>query len=320
MEHMRKLILMIGIAVALCGQMACAAYPDRPVHILVPFPPGGGSDVVSRILAEALSALWNQSVIIDNRPGADTQIATSMVKRATPDGYTLGWVSPTFAINQVVFPSLPYDSDKDFVPVMRVAAVPYLLMVNPALGLKTMADLKAYAASHPGNLNFSTSSTSTLIGALLINEALGIKATQVPYKGSSPAVVAVASGDVEYVLDTLPAAKGLIDGKKVQVLGVSALERSKSLPEVPTMSEQGMKDFELVAWFGIIAPVGLPAPIIARLQRDIRTVLAAPSVLAKFQMQDVLVLPLDSTEFAAFVRREKARYGPVVRDNHLQQQ
>src|SRR5690349_12578544 len=243
-----------------------ATYPTKPIRLIVPFPPAGTTDILARAVAQKLSETWGQQVVVDNHPGAGGNIGSDIVAKASPDGYTLlmGTVG-THAINPSLYAKMPYDHVKDFAPVILVAGVPNVLVVNPALPVKSVQELIVYGKANPGKLNFASSGNGTSIhlSGELFKTMTGIQMTHVPYKGSSPALTDLIAGQVQLMFDNLPSSLQFIKAGKLRALAVTSLERSSALPDVPTLAESGLPGFEVSSWFGVLAPAGTPNDIIA---------------------------------------------------------
>jgi len=307
------MLLAMGLA---CG--AHAAYPDKPIRFIVPYPPGGGTDVVARAIGQKLEQMWGAQVIVENKPGGDTQIDTSAVARAPADGYTFGFITPTFAINKSLYPRLPFDPVHDFAPVAALARSPFFLVVGNGTKAGTLKELIALSKTQNGNMSYSASSSITFVTGEMFRNAAGIEALHVPYKGSAPSVTAVAGGEVAFTLDTLMATKPLVDGGLLKVLAVSSRTRFKELPHVPTLSEAGLKDFEMSFWYGMIAPAGTPADVVEKTNAAVTRILRMPDVRAKLQSLGTEPLQTTPAQFTAMVKEDFVRYEAVVKANNLQ--
>jgi len=307
------MLLAMGLA---CG--AHAAYPDKPIRFIVPYPPGGGTDVVARAIGQKLEQMWGAQVIVENKPGGDTQVGTSAVARAPADGYTFGFITPTFAINKSLYPRLPFDPVHDFAPVAALARSPFFLVVGNGTKAGTLKELIALSKAQNGNMSYSASSSITFVTGEMFRNAAGIEALHVPYKGSAPSVTAVAGGEVAFTLDTLMATKPLVDGGLLKVLAVSSRTRFKELPHVPTLSEAGLKDFEMSFWYGMIAPAGTPADVVEKTNAAVTRILQMPDVRAKLQSLGTEPLQTTPAQFTAMVKEDFVRYEAVVKANNLQ--
>ncbi|HVL57005.1 MAG TPA: tripartite tricarboxylate transporter substrate binding protein [Burkholderiaceae bacterium] len=292
------------------------AYPARPVKLVVPYPPGGITDILARTIAQRLSAEWPHPMIIENRAGASGNIGVGHVARAEADGYTLIFGNAaTHAINPSLFKSLPYDPIKDFTPVTMVARVSNVLLVGPEFPAKTLAELIALAKSKPGQLTFASNSIGSsnhLTGELLKTKA-GIDMVHVPYKSSTHAAIDLIGGRISLMFDNMTTAMPQIQAGKLRALAVTSEKRLPQLPEVPTMVELGMKDFIVTPWWGVFAPAGTPREVVQKLNRDIVKVLNSKEVLEYLSSQATDVVGDSPEQFARYVSGEKARWADVVK-------
>lgn len=322
--HRRSLISTLA-ALPLLGQVASPAqaqegYPSRAVTLVIPFAPGGGTDIVGRILQQKLSERLGQSVVVLNKPGAAGTIATNFVAKAAPDGYTLFLSWDSHAINPLVYKNLPYDTFKDLVPVTLVARVPQVMATWGELPANTLSEFVALAKSEPGKLNYASvgPGNSNHLMSEYFHRLAGIQLMHVAYKGGGPSIVAMLSGEVAYSFLSYASLRGHIKSGKLKALAVAGTKRLSDIPEVPTMSEAGFPGFEAYAWMGLFAPAGTPEPVIARLNRDVVAVLKDPEVLAK--LSDVGAEPVGSTpaELDAYVRKEHDKWALFVKEAGLQ--
>jgi tripartite-type tricarboxylate transporter receptor subunit TctC len=309
----------LGVLLALVAALACAqTYPTKPIRLVVPFPPGGATDILARDVAQKLTEAWGQSVIVDNRPGAGGNIGSELVAKSAPDGYTLemGTVG-THAINASLYAKMPYDHVKDFTPVILVAGVPNVLVVNPALPANSVAELIAYAKANPGKLNFASSGNGTSIhlSGELFKVMAGVQITHIPYKGSAPALQDLLAGQVQMMFDNLPPSLPQIKAGKLRALAVTSLARAPALPDVPTLAESGLPGFEASSWFGILAPAGTPAPIVAKLNAEIAKWLATPEAKEKLSKQGANAAGGTPDDFAKHIATETAKWAKVVKDS-----
>jgi len=314
------ILLFLGVLGALGGLGGEGAfaqnYPVRPIRMIVAYPPGGGTDIVGRMMAQKLGENLGQTVVVDNRGGATGNIGTELAARATPDGYTLlmGNVAPN-AINVSLFKKLPFDPVKDFAPVSLVAVTPNILVVQPSLPVKTVKDLVALAKAKPGALNFPSAgvgSSSHLAGEMLKTLA-GIDMVHVPYKGGGPALIALLSGQVQIMFATLPAAMPHVKSGKLRPVAVTTSRRSQALPELPTIAESGVSGYEAATWYGLLAPAGTPKAIVGRLHAEIVKILATDT--RQFLMaQGFEPAGTAPAEFAGYIKSEIAKWGKVIRD------
>ena len=299
------------------GSARAQDYPSKPVRFVVPFAPGGTTDVLARLVGEKLSASLGQQFVIDNKPGAGGNIGTAQVAKAEPDGYTIlmGTVG-THAINASIYPSLPYDPVGDFAPVTLVATVPNVLVVNPELPAGSVAELIALAKEKPGELNFASSGNGTSIhlSGELFKSMTGVDIVHVPYKGSGPAMVDLLGGQVQMMFDNLPSSAPQIAAGKLRPLGVTSKERSPTLPDLPTIAEAGVPGYEALSWFGVLAPAGTPDAIVATLQAEIAGVLADPAMRQRFAELGAVPVGGTPAEFATLIGTETAKWAEVVKN------
>jgi tripartite-type tricarboxylate transporter receptor subunit TctC len=294
---------------------AHAAYPDKPVRIVVGFSAGGTTDVIARIMAKELTESLGQSFVVENKPGAGSNIATDQVKRADPDGYTLLFVAVTSAINQTLYKNVNFDLTKDFTPVALGAKVPNILVVNPQVPVKSVQELVDYATKNPGKLAFASSGSGTSIhmaGELFKMQA-GIDVLHVPYKGSAPAVTDLIGGQVQFMFDNMPSSWPHVQSGKLRALAVTTTERSKSAPDVPTMKEAGFANFDVSSWFGLIAPAGTPPEIVNTLNAAMVKALDKPDVQLSFEKLGAVGVKTTPAEFGQFIKSEVEGWAPVVK-------
>ncbi|HWA39295.1 MAG TPA: tripartite tricarboxylate transporter substrate binding protein [Burkholderiales bacterium] len=294
---------------------AVAQYPNRAVKLIVPFPPAGATDVVGRIVAAKLGERLGQPVVVDNKPGAGGSIGSDLAAKSAPDGYTiLIATSSTHSIGPVL-QKLPYDPIRDFAPITHVANVPNVLVVSPTLPVKSVEELVALAKSKPGQLNFASSGVGTIVhlNAELFKMISATDIVHVPYKGTALSIPDVASGNIAMLFDSLASVMPHIKSGKVKPLAVNAAKRQALLPDVPTLSEAGMPQFDRYTWFGMFAPAGTPPEIVARLQREIVAALQAPDLLERFAA--VGAEPVGSTpeQFVERIRSDATRWSEVIR-------
>lgn len=296
---------------------AAAAYPDKQIRIVVPYPPGGSTDGLARIVGQKLSEAWGVPIVIDNRPGADTQIGNSLVAAAPPDGYTLLMITTVFAISKGLYASLPYDPAKDFMPIAPIASSPFYIVSSVSFPPTTLRELVALAKQRPGQINYSSSSSANYLAAELMNKAAGIDVVNIRYKGSGPGVAAVAAGEVAYTLDTLLAAKPLIDAGKIRALALTGDKRSSQMPSVPTFAEAGVPGFDMVAWFGMGGPKGIPADVVAKINKGVQDALKSADVREKIESYAATPMLMSPEQFSAFIKTEFDTFEAVVKSNNL---
>jgi tripartite-type tricarboxylate transporter receptor subunit TctC len=308
-----------GALVAIVAAGAWAqAYPTRPIRIVVPFPAGGTTDVLARAVAQKLTESLGQPTVVDNRPGAGGNIGAELVAKSAPDGYTLlmGTVG-THAINPSLYPKMPYDHVRDFAPVILVAGVPNVLVINPALPINSVQELIAYGKANPGKLNFASSGNGTSIhlSGELFKTMAGVQMAHIPYKGSAPALQDLVGGQVQLMFDNLPSSLALIKAGKLKALAVTSKERAAALPDVPTLAESGLPGFEASSWFGLLAPAGTPQPVIAKLNAEVAKWLASPEAKEKLLAQGAIAAGGTPEDFARHIAAETAKWQKVVKDS-----
>ncbi len=318
----RTLTLAAGSALGLLALASPAAhaqaFPAKAITIVVPFSAGGTTDILARVIGQHMSSDLGQPVIIDNRAGAGGNIGTQLVARAAPDGYTIlmGTVG-THAINQSLYPKLPFDPIKDFAPLTRVALVPNLLVANPTQPFKTVKELMAYTKANPGKVTFGSSGNGTSIhlSGELFKQMAGVDIQHVAYKGSAPAVNDLLGNHIAIMFDNMPSAIGHVKAGKLRPLAVTTAKRSPALPDVPTIAEAGVPGYEATSWFGLLAPAKTPAPVVAKLNAAILKALADPDVKKKLQEQGAEPLGETPAQFAAFIESETVKWGKIVKQS-----
>jgi tripartite-type tricarboxylate transporter receptor subunit TctC len=318
----RRLLLPVAAAVAAMAALAPVsaqgAWPDRQLRIVVPFPPGGGVDVLARLVGSKLGPMLGQPVVVDNKPGADTQIGTAAVAQAPADGYTIGLLTSGFTVNKALYPNLPYDAAKDFTPITGLATSPFYVVTWPEHQAKDLPSLIRYGKTNPGKLNYSTSSADAFLAGELLKKLGGIDSVHVRYKGTPPSMMAVMTGEVAYSFFTLTGIKPQVDSGKLRVVGVTAARRTTQMPQVPTVAEQGMPGYEIVAWFGFLGPAGMPADVTQKLNTAIQQILQMPDVRERIDALGATPLKQTPQEFNGFLQAEFAKYGALVKENKLQ--
>ena len=295
------------------------AWPSRPVRLILPFPPGGGTDILGRLIAERLTAGLGQPVVTENRGGAGGNVGAEAAARSAPDGYTIVLVAPSLAISPSLYSKLNYDPVRDFAPVSLVATVPNVMITHPSVPAQTLAEFVQLAKSRPGGMNFGSggSGTSNHLAGELFNIVAGVKLVHVPYKGVNLAMNDVLSGQIQFVVIGVPAAAPHVKAGRLRALALVAPQRSAALPEVPTIAEAGLPKFEVTTWYGILAPAGTPRPIVARLNAEIVRIMHVPEM--KDRLASMATDPVTSTpeEFAAYIKEEIEKWGGVVRQAGL---
>ena len=296
-------------------------YPARPIRMVVPFPPGGGTDIMGRMIAMKLTESLGSQVVVDNRGGAGGTIGTELAVRAAADGYTLllGSVS-TISINPSLYKKLPFDTSVDLAPVSLMASTPSMLVVTVNLAAKSVKELVALAKAKPGQLNFSSagSGTSHHLGGELLKLMAGIDIVHVPYKGTAPAVTDLVSGQVSMMIANMPSVLPMVKAGKLRALAVTSLKRSPTMPELPTVSESGIPGFEVDVWYGVLAPAKTPKPVIARINQDMRKILEMPDVKQRLADQGAEAASSTPEEFGARIRADIAKWAKVVKNAGIQ--
>ena len=303
--------------VAIAAPLAAAAqnYPTRPVVLVSPFPPGGSVSLVARIVAEKMGETLGQSIVVENRGGAGGTIGARSVAKSPPDGYTLllGYTG-TLAIGPSMYPNAGFDPRKDFAPVGRIGTAPTLLVVHPSVPVHSVAELIAYAKANPGKLNFGSAGIGTvghLAGELMATMA-GLRLVHVPYKGTGPAITDLLGGHIPMMFTPVPTAHAQAESGLLRALAVTGAERSSLLPNVPTVAESGLPGYEAALRYGLVAPAGTPRAIIERLNKELRTALAAEDVRSRLAADGAEVLPSTPEQYAADIDREEATWSTVV--------
>jgi tripartite-type tricarboxylate transporter receptor subunit TctC len=300
--------------------LAADAYPTKPVRLIVPFPPGGPADALARMVGDRIAGTLGQPVVVDNRPGAGGNIGMELAAKAAPDGHTLVLApAGNLTVNPSLYRNVPYDVARDFAPVTVIAAVPNVLVVNPQLPAKDLAELIAYAKANPGKLNYSSpgpGSGAHLAGELLKSSA-GIDIVHVPYNGIAPATTAVVAGDVQLMFAGAPAALPQVAGGKLRAIAVASPRRIATAPSVPTLDESGLPGFDVTSWYSIVAPAGTPPAVIERLQRDIARALQNPDVKAKLAALGAEPIANTPADFAAMLGSETAKWSKIVKDANI---
>lgn len=311
---MKGIIALLSL-LALAFGASAQPFPNRPLHLIVPFGPGGFTDVAARILQKELQPVLGQPVVVENKAGAGSTIGTDFVAKAPPDGYTLAMVSTTHVISPHLYSTIPYDAIRDFTPVMRLAEGPYVLVVNAKARYKSVADLIAAAKAKPGSIDFASSgngSSQHLVGALFMNMT-GTKLNHVPYKGSNQAMQDVLAGVVPVSFVGMPNALPNVASGKIRALAVTTAKRHPDLPNVPTMDEAGVKGYEATIWLALLAPKGTPADVVQKINAAVTQVLSKPDAKALMRKAGVDVAPSSPEELEKLLVSEFDRWGKVVK-------
>jgi tripartite-type tricarboxylate transporter receptor subunit TctC len=306
-------------AQVLAADNPASSYPNKPIKLIVPYTAGGGYDVVARLLAQRLSERWGQQVLVDNRAGANGNIGAGMVAKSDPDGYTLllGGIGPN-AINPSIYgDKTGYDAIKDFAPVMLVATFQNIVAVNASVPVKSIKELIALAKAKPGEINYASAgsgSTQHLSGELFKTMA-GVELTHIPYKGSAPAQAAVLANEVSLIFNSTPTTLPHIKTGRLRGLAVTALHRSPEAPDLPTVAEAGVPGYEVIGWYGVLAPAGTPKPIVAKINSELDKILQLPAIKARFKELGVDTDGGSPEQFAEFIKKEVTKWAKVVKDS-----
>jgi len=296
-----------------------AEFPDKPIKIIVPYAPGGGADILSRLVGQKLSERLKQPVVVENHGGGSNTIGMGMVARSDADGYTLGLATPVFVMAPLGMKAKPYDALADFTPVAMIGFTPLVLVVHPSVPAKTLKEFIALGKSKPGSLNFASLGPVTTQGlaATLFNQLAGIDAVQVPYKGSAPGVTDLLAGNVQYMFNALPSMLGHIRSGKLRGLGVSSASRSPELPDLPTIKET-LPDYVVTTWYSFVAAKGTPKDVVEVLNREINAILKDADVAKKLHDRGVTPDPMTPAELESHYKSEAAKWAKVAREAHIQ--
>lgn len=311
---------MLGSGSGLAQTGTPGQFPVKPVRIIVPFPPGGGLDIVARLMAPKLSESWGQQTIVENRAGASGTIGTEVAARAAPDGYTLFFgTMGNLVVNQHLYTKMPVDPQRDFTALSQVVAVHFVMVAHPSLPAKNVKELIALARARPGQINYASSGPGGAphLGGELLKSMTGINIVHIPYKGSGPSFVDLLGGQVSLTFDSLLQSLPYIKSGRLNALAVLGPKRSALLPQTPTISESGVPGFELTNWFGLTVPAATPRELIAKIYGDVSKVLAQAEVRDKIQSMGADVIGSPPDQFAAFMRAETAKWAKVVRDGNI---
>ena len=296
-----------------------APWPSRPIKFILPFPPGGGTDILGRILADRLSTNLGQPVVIENRGGAGGNVGAEAAAKSPPDGYTMVLVAPSLAISPSLYSKLNYDPARDLAPVSLVGAVPNVIITNPSVPARNLAEFIALAKAKPGGMNFGSggSGTSNHLAGELFNLQAGVKLVHVPYKGVNLAMNDVLSGQIQLVVIGIPAALPFIQAGRLRALAVIAPQRSAALPDVPTAAEAGLPNYDVTTWYGVLVPTGTPRPIIDRLNAELVRIMHAPDLQDRLAATGTEPRTSTPEEFGEYIRQEMAKWAKVVREAGL---
>ena len=306
--------LLIGAGL-LAGHARAQSYPSQPVKLVVPFAPGGATDILARTIGQRLAERLGQPVVIENKPGAGTTIGNAAVAQAAPDGYTLLFAPTPFVITQVMYPKLPYDADKAFTPVTLLAVSPFILVAHPDVAAKSVSELVALAKAKPGALTFASAGNGTVphLAGELFKLRTGVDLTHVPYKGGGPAITDLIGGQTQLMFATPIEVAQQVQAGRLKVLATTAPQRLPTMPDVPTIHESGYPGFEVYAFFGVLAPAGTPRAIVDKLAVELGKVVEVPDVKDKLAAQSAMVQLRAGDAFAAFLAAEKTKWDAVVK-------
>ena len=319
MQIIKPFLFILGLAgfVAnnnLANAQSANSYPDKPITVVVPYPPGGFNDTLGRIIGKKLSDAWGVTVIVENKPGAGTTIGTNFVAKSTPDGYTILVAQFPFAANPYLYKSLPYDTLKAFSPVVLAGRSPMVLVANSNSPMKTTGDLLALAKAKPGSVNYGSSGpgSSNHLAMVLFEMMAGVSLNQVPYKGSTPLLTDLAGGQVEVAFDAYPHVRPFLQSGKIKPIAIATETRSPLMPDVPTVSESGVKGYEASSWHGFVVPSGTPQPVIDKLNKQINLILKQEDIRKTFNEQGVTPDGGTPSQFDIFIRKQMDLWKKVV--------
>jgi len=314
---LRRTTLALAAASTLFAAAAAAqTYPARPIRIIVPYAPGGSTDVVFRLLAPRLTEDLGQTVVIENRPGAASIVGLDLVAKSPPDGYTVGVPNIAYGSNPTLYGKMPFNAEKDLVPVSQVTVVTMVLSLHPSVPVRSVKQLIALAKAKPGEINFGSAGNGSAnhLATARFMHLTGIKLTHVPYKGGGPAVISLVSGETSMLFATIPSSIQHIKARKLVPLAVSRAQRNPALPDVPTVAEAGVPGYEAIEWNGMMVPAGTPAAVITRLHQAVAKALAVPAIRERIVALGAEPVGSSPEEFAAFIRSEFATWSKVVKE------
>jgi len=314
----RSIVVALGLLAAGSGALLAADYPTRPVRWIVPYPAGGTTDILARIVGQTLSERMGQQFVIENRPGGGNNIGTEAAVHSAPDGYTLLLVNPAHGINATLYPKLGFNFIRDIAPVAGIMRVPNVMEVNPGVAAKTVAEFIAYAKDNPGKINMASSGagTSVHLSGELFQSMTGVKLTHVPYRGSAPALTDLIAGTVHVLFDNLPSSIEHIRGGKLRALGVTTAQRSNALPDVPTVAET-VPGYEASAWFGVGVPKGTPDDVVEKLNKEVAAALKDPKVLARLSDLGGITIPGSPADFGKVIAEETDKWAKVIKSANV---
>ena len=311
-----KWLFALALAIVFIYGVNAQDYPARPIRLIVPWPPGGGADVIARVIFQKVGDATGQQVIVDNRGGASTIIGMEMVAKATPDGYTFGFPTSNLAVNPALYAKLPFDAARDLSPVMLAVNGLYILVVHPALPAKSVSELIALAKTSPGKLNASIAGagTPTHLGLEQFKAMAGVNIAAINYKGAAPAATGLLSGETQLMFVSAPTVLTQVQAGRVRALAAMGARRSSALPDLPTVAESGLDGYAVSEWYGVVAPAGTNAPYIDRINAELRKVLAQAEVKDRLAVLGAEIVASTPQEYGAFIKSEIAKWGKLVRE------
>jgi tripartite-type tricarboxylate transporter receptor subunit TctC len=313
---MKTIVILLGAALsAFTGTVAAQQYPSKPVRLIVPFAPGGGTDITARAVAQKLTEAWGQPVIADNRPGANGTIGVDLAAKSAPDGYTITMISSSHTVNVSLYSKLPYDLVRDLTPVTQATSQPYAMVIHPSVPAKTVKEFIAYAKTKPGGINYGSSGTGGIahLGGAWIGHIAGIEMVHIPYKGGAPATLDMIAGRTQMQLGTLLLTGPHIKAGKLRALAVTTPKRWHGTPELPTVAEAGVPGFAITQWYGMIAPAKTPPAIVTKISKEISRILHQPDVKEKLASDGADAVGNAPEAFGAHIKAEVAKYAKIVK-------
>jgi tripartite-type tricarboxylate transporter receptor subunit TctC len=320
MKILLRIIALLVTVFSVAGPALAQPYPAKPIRMIIGFPPGGGTDIIGRIVGTRLSEVLGQQILPDNRGGASGQIAAELAAKAPPDGYTVMMAHiAAMSILPSLYPKLPYDTVRDFAPISLVAISPNIVIIHPSLPVKSIKELIALARSRPGQIHFESSGIGTVqhLAGELFKLQTKVNLLHVPYKGAGPAIIDLVAGHVQLGFDVIPVAGPQVKAGKLRALGVTSAKRSTLFPELPTVTESGVADFDMSTWWGLVAPAAVSKDVIARLHGETIKVLRQKDVTERIADQGAEVVGNTPAEFASFIRAERVKYARIVKDANI---
>ena len=315
---MKPSMWIAALALALTAPLSQAQpYPNKPIRMILAFPPGGPTDIVARVLAQKLTEQIGQQVVVDNKPGAGGNIGAELAARAPNDGYTMFYNTSAIVINPALYGKASYDTLKDFVPVALTAAIPMVLVVHPSLPAKNMKEFVDLVKSKPGQMSYSSSGTGTIthLASAMLTAQMGLQAVHIPYKGSAPGLVDLAAGQTQFMTDTINTAIAYIKDGRMRAIAVTSAKRSSVLPDLPTFHEAGLPGFDAAAWQGVVLPAGAPADVVTKLNTEITKALQDPAVRARLAAQGADVYGSTPAEYSTYIRAEMPRWAKIIEES-----